>query len=252
MEKVNLSEMRKFFEALLSGTLDIRIKKGAKKKLPKEKVAKERVAKKKVAKKKIAKKKVAKRRVVKKGKVAPKLKARGKRKAAMKTRKTKRKVGRKAMSPLARQKAIAKARRIKIREAKRNLPASREVFEFLLGKNDGAKLSVLAKYFGSRRTVLKPMLAKLVAKKDLINDKEVYYLKRRIRKGGAAVREKLPPVKAEAVVGYLKENPGATMTQMTNGLQLNSYQRLIKVLNLLKKDKKVTVDGKKYNLANLE
>ena len=223
MEKVDLSGLKKILQGLLDGTIDVRLKKGTKK--PKGKVGRPPKKTTKLSKKKM------------------------KKKVAAKTRKYTRKVGRKPFSALAKQKAIAKIKRNLIREAKRNLPTSREVFEFLHGKHDGAKLSVISRHFNSPRNVFKPFISKLVANGDLTNDRGVFYLKRRIRNLGPSVVEKLPPVKPEVVIHYLQANPGVTLAEMTSGLGLNSYQRLIKVVNHLKKTQKVLLEDKKYRLA---
>lgn len=246
MEKLDLTELKKFFEALLAGTLEIRLKKNAKKKAGKVGRPAKKVKTK--AKPEGKAKAKAKAKVKAKAKTKTKTKAKSKGKAAAKS-KPPRKVGRKALTPLARQKALAKAKRDKIRDARRKLPQPREVFEFLLGKHEGAKLSVLAKHFQARRTVMKQMLAKLTAKGDLITDREIYYLKRRIRKSGGAAREKLPPVKPEAIIEYLTSNPEATLVAMAKELQVETYQRLIKAINQLKKAGKVVSEGKKYRLA---
>ncbi|NLI76408.1 MAG: hypothetical protein GX442_08200 [Candidatus Riflebacteria bacterium] len=212
MEKIDLTAVRRLLRGLLNGSLEI-VSRGKGRKAS-----------------------------VKAGK------ANGKGRAAAKAKR--RKPGRKPMSPTARAKAQLKAKRAKIRAARQQLPQPRQVFEFLHGKTDGAKLSVLAKHFGARRSLLKVMLGKLVDKQDLDCAHEVYYLKRRIRKGpGVAAERKAPPVKPAAVLDYLKDHPGATLVQMTKKLGAENYQKLIKVINLLKKEDRVKVEGKAYSLT---
>lgn len=211
MEKIDLTAVRRLLRGLLNGSLEI-VRRG-------------------------------------KGRKATKAgKANGKGRAATKAKR--RKPGRKPMSPTARAKAMQKAKRAKIRAARQQLPQARQVFEFLHGKTDGAKLSVLAKHFGARRSLLKVMLGKLVAKEDLDCAREVYYLKRRIRKGpGMAAERKAPPIKPAAVLDYLKDHPGATLVQMTKELGAENYQKLIKVVNQLKNQNRVKVEGKAYSLT---
>ncbi len=211
MEKIDLSAVRKLLRGLLNGSLEI-VSRGKGRKAS--------------------------------GQAG---KANGKGRAAKARR---RKPGRKPMSPTARAKALQKAKRAKIRAARQQLPQPRQVFEFLHGKTDGAKLSVLAKHFGARRSLLKVMLRKLVEKQDLDCAHEVYYLKRRIRKGpGMTAEPKAPPIKPSAILDYLKDHPGATLVQMTKKLGAETYQKLIKVVNQLKRENRVKVEGKAYSLA---
>ncbi len=212
-KKISLSAIRYLLQGILDGTLEIRYREGAR---PKKSSAKQA----------------------------------GRPKAEKRPKGWRRKPGRKPMSPVARQKALLRAKRNKLRQARQALPTPRQVFEALHGKTDGLKLSALAKIFKAPRTLLKDLLAKLVKAEDLQLVKDVYYLKRRIRTGkGTAAERKSPPIEPQAVLAYLETHPGATLVEMTKELGAESYQKLNKVINVLKKEQKVTVNGKAYTLA---
>ncbi len=92
------------------------------------------------------------------------------------------KPGRPAMSPAQKRMKLEKAKAKKIRQAKKTLPAPRDIFLLLHGKLEGLKISEIAKHFQANRTALKGFLGKLVGKGDLDAMKGRYYLHRRIRK----------------------------------------------------------------------
>lgn len=167
-----------------------------------------------------------------------------------------RKPGRKPMSITARINAIERAKRKKLREARKRLPTPRQIFLALYGKTEGLKLTALAKEFNAPRNLLKNLLTKLVKKEDLTEVKGVYYLKRRIRKGKKSItateEEKTPPIKPEQVLSYLKTHPGSTLVEMTRALGAKNYQKLNKVVKTLKDQKKIIVNGKAYSLASPE
>ncbi|RCK80230.1 MAG: hypothetical protein OZSIB_3412 [Candidatus Ozemobacter sibiricus] len=211
-KKISLSAIRHLLQGILDGTLEIHYREGAR------------------------------------SKTAAAANA-GRPKTARRSPGRRRKPGRKPMSPSARQKALLRAKREKLRQARQALPTPRQIFEALHGKTDGLKLSALAKHFQAPRTLLKGLLAKLVKKNDIQLVKDVYYLRRRIRTGEGSAARKSPPIEPAAVLAYLEEHPGATLVEMTKSLGAESYQKLNKVINLLKRENKVVVNGKSYSLA---
>ncbi|MFZ2958369.1 MAG: hypothetical protein WA705_15890 [Candidatus Ozemobacteraceae bacterium] len=160
-----------------------------------------------------------------------------------------RKPGRKPMSASARKQALVRLRSAKLRQEKNKLPDARDLFLFLNGKLDGVKLTALAAHFQVKRTILKTMVRKLVKKGDLNDDKGTIYLKRRIRGVNSVKVEKAPPIPEKDVLKYLAANPNATLSQMTEDMKEKSYQRLIRVINRLQRNKKVKKDGKAYSIA---
>jgi len=161
--------------------------------------------------------------------------------------KIRRKPGRKAMSPSVKKRLLLKEKAVKIKQAKKSLPNAKRIFSFLDGKLDGIKLTALAKNFGVKRTILKPMILRLIKNGDLNEDKGVLYLKRRIRKKKGKKAPKPIPITPAVVENYLRNKGAATMAKITKDLKEKNYQRLIKVINVLKKEKKVDVENKIYH-----
>ena len=153
------------------------------------------------------------------------------------------KPGRKPLSKTEKMKLL-KAR---IRANKPILPEPRDIFLYLQGKYEGVKLTKLAAHFKLKRTQLKGLIEKLVKKKDLSNVGGTLFLERRIRNVEPKV-VKTPPVSEEKVLGYLKKNANATLTEMAKDMGEDSYHRFIRVMNRLEKNGKVVKEGKAYSL----
>ncbi len=141
-------------------------------------------------------------------------------------------------------------KRQKVKAAKQSLPTPREVFVFLADKLEGAKLTAVAAHFKVKRPVIKPLIAKLVASKDLTQMGGKFFLQRRLRGvGGKKAAEKVPAVTEKEILAYLGANPDSTMSAMAKALGNGKYQKLIKVLNKLVKDGKVKKEGKGYRVG---
>ena len=163
-------------------------------------------------------------------------------KAVRKTAK-KGKPGRKPLSKTEKNKLL-KARK---RANKPVLPSPRDIFVFMQEKYAGVKLTQLASHFKLKRTQLKGLVAKLVKKKDLSDVRGTLFLERRLRNVGSKI-EKPIPVSEDQVLGYLKKNSPATLTDMAKDMGEESYHRFIRVVNRLEKNGKVAKDGKAYSL----
>ncbi|HNV69481.1 MAG TPA: hypothetical protein PKO06_07290 [Candidatus Ozemobacteraceae bacterium] len=160
------------------------------------------------------------------------------------------KPGRKPLSPSAKKIRQMRAKARLVRQAKKSLPAPRDVFLALEGKTDGLKLSQLSNQFKVKRNLLRDMLDRLVAKEDLATLKGRYFLARRLRHKNGDRKERQPPISEKQILDYLKKHQKASLTHMTSALKEKSYQRLIRVINSLRKSKKVVKDGKEYRLAD--
>ncbi|MBF0499049.1 MAG: hypothetical protein HQM09_02855 [Candidatus Riflebacteria bacterium] len=166
-----------------------------------------------------------------------------------KNKSSSKKPGRKPMSATARRQALIRLRAAKLRQEKNKLPAVRDLFSYLSGKYEGMKLTALASHFHVKRTLLKVLVQKLVKKGDLADDRGSIYLKRRIRGVNSVKVEKAPPIPEKDVLKYLVSHPQSTLAQMAKDLKEKSYQRLIRVMNRLQKNRKVKKDGKTYSMA---
>lgn len=171
---------------------------------------------------------------------------------AVKGKKTKasatpaKKRGRKPLpATVKKQKQLAKKSE-KIKVEKSSLPTPREVFVFLADKLEGAKITEIAAHFKVKRLIIKPMIAKLVAKKDLTQMDGKLFLQRRLRGLSGAKREKAPAITEKEILAYLAKHPDSTMSAMAKALSNGKYQKLIKVLNKLVKTEKVEKKGKAY------
>lgn len=158
-----------------------------------------------------------------------------------KTVKPMRKAPRKAMPPKPADKKMAK-------EEKVVLPEPRQIFLFLRNKRDGVKLTPMARNFGIKRSLFRPLLDKLVAAKDIDLYNGAYFLRRRLRKVDGPAPEKPTPISSQAILATLGEMPGATLTELAHALGETSYQRLIKPMNALKTKGLVVLEGKSYRL----
>jgi hypothetical protein len=163
--------------------------------------------------------------------------------------KKKGKPGRKPMSEAVRRRKAEKARAAKFRMEKRALPKDREIFLLLNGKLEGMKPSDIARSFKVKRDLLKETLKRLVKQEDLSELRGRFYLSRRLRGEGQAREAKPEPIAPEAVIKYLQKHGPTTMSKMASDMGEETYHRLIRVFNGLKKDKKVSVVGKEYHLA---
>ncbi len=161
-----------------------------------------------------------------------------------------RKAGRKPLPPSVKKKIQERTKAAKVRAERKALPAPRDIFLFLDGKTDGVKLTALAKHFDAKRSLFKNVMEKLVKAEDVVESKGVYYLQRRIRNRGGKRPAKPAPIAPQTVLSYLGKNPGAGMAAIAESLGESSYQRLIKVMNALKKEGKVRVENKTYSLAD--
>jgi len=161
-----------------------------------------------------------------------------------------RKAGRKPLPPSIKKKIQERTKAAKVRAARKALPTPREIFFFLDGKTDGVKLTALAKNFGVKRSMLKNLMQKLVNSGDVVESHSTYYLQRRIRNRGGKRPVKPAPIAPTTVLAYLGKHPGVAMSGLAQALGESSYQRLIKVINALKKDGKVRVENKTYSLAD--
>ncbi len=171
------------------------------------------------------------------------------RKMAVRAAKPK-KPGRKPLSPSAKKIRLMRAKARLIRQAKKSLPAPREVFLALEGKTDGLKLSQLSNQFKAKRSLMRDMLEKLVDKEDLYSLKGRYFLARRLRHKGETRKERQPPVSEKQILDYLKKHQKASLSAMTSALKEKSYQRLIRVINTLCKNEKIVKEGKDYRIAD--
>ena len=163
-------------------------------------------------------------------------------------RKTVGKPGRKALSPSAKKIRMERTKKRKIREFKNALPEPSQVFDFLFGKSDGEKLSVISRKFNSKRSLLRVLLDKLVKKGDLDHLKGTYFLSRRIRRKDSVKEKKPAPVSEKQVVEFLKQNKAVTLNAMAKGFGAK-YQKFIRVVNRLVDTGKVKKDGKNYRLT---
>lgn len=168
---------------------------------------------------------------------------------AKRGRKPSRKPGRKPLSPTIKKQQQLRQKAAKIRKEKSLLPTPRDLFLFLADKYQGVKLTALASQFKVKRNLLKPMVLKLVDKGDIVDDHGTYYLKRRVR-GVGQTEEKPTPITERQVLDYLNKKPDSTLSGMAHDMKEKSYQRLIRVINRLKKAGKVVKDGKTYSLAD--
>lgn len=174
--------------------------------------------------------------------------------AAASTKKVKsgppKKRGRKPLPATVKKQKAIKKQQAKIKKAKNALPESREVFVYLAHKYKGSKITEIAAHFKVKRSILAPVLSKLVAKGDLTQMGGKFFLQRRLRGvGGGKKVEKAPAITEKEVLGYLSENPGSTMSEMAKALGNGKYQKLIKVLNKLVKAEKVKKEGKGYRVG---
>ena len=168
---------------------------------------------------------------------------------AKRGRKAAGKPGRKPLSPTIKKQLQLRQKAAKIRKEKSLLPSPRELFVFLADKYQGVKLTALASQFKVKRNLLKPMVQKLVKKGDIVDDHGTFYLKRRVR-GLGQNEEKPSPITEKQVLEYLHKKPESTLSGMAHDMKEKSYQRLIRVINRLKKAGKVSKDGKTYSLAD--
>ena len=161
------------------------------------------------------------------------------------------KPGRRPLSEGAKRKKKEKAKAEKARQARRALPNPRDLFLFLVGKLDGMTLSQIARHFAVKRSLLGPLLGKLVKKGDLDALKGKYFLRRRVRlpEGQKAVDTKPQPVSPAAILAYLADNGPSTLAAMAKAMHEPSYHRLIRVANALKKSGQISTEGKVYRLS---
>lgn len=160
------------------------------------------------------------------------------------------KPGRKPLSPSAKKIRQMRAKARLLRQAKKSLPAPRDVFLALEGKIDGLKLSQLSNQFKVKRSLMRAMLDRLVDKEDLYCVKGRYFLARRLRHAGESRKERQPPVSEKQILDYLKKHQKASLATMTAALKEKSYQRLIRVIHTLCENEKIVKDGKEYRLAD--
>lgn len=161
-----------------------------------------------------------------------------------------RKAGRKPLPPSVKKKIQERTKAAKVRAERKALPVPRDIFLFLDGKREGVKLTALAKHFGVKRSLLKSLMQKLVKTEDVAESHGTYYLQRRIRNRGGKRPVKPEPIAPQAVLSYLSENSGAAMSDIAKAMGESSYQRLIKVINALKKTGKVRAENKAYFIAD--
>lgn len=161
-----------------------------------------------------------------------------------------RKAGRKPLPPSVKKKIQERTKAAKVRAERKALPIPRDIFLFLDGKTEGVKLTALAKHFGVKRSLLKNVMHKLVKSEDVAESHSTYFLQRRIRNHGGKRPAKPAPIAPQSVLSYLAKNSGAAMSAIAEALGESSYQRLIKVVNALKKTGKVRVENKGYYLAD--
>jgi hypothetical protein len=169
---------------------------------------------------------------------------------AKKVLKKKGKPGRPSLSPTEKRKRAAQAKTSRIRKQKQALPSPRDLLLFMVDQRDGLKLSDIARQFGVSRLIIKPFLAKLLAKGDLTELHGRLYLKRRVRVPGKPPREIPVPISETVVLEYLGKNGPTTLSAMAKAMNEPSYHRLIRVTNALKKSGKVTSEGKTYHLTS--
>lgn len=131
---------------------------------------------------------------------------------------------------------------------KHQLPDDRQVFLYMNDKHLGVKLSELAREFHLKRNQIQGLLDRLVKKGDLsLSKQKVYFLERRLRKTGVQ-KEKPTPIPAGKILQYLQKHAPATMAQIAAEFGGGKYQRLIRPMNKLEKEKKVLKKNKEYTL----
>jgi predicted ArsR family transcriptional regulator len=164
--------------------------------------------------------------------------------------KKKGKPGRPSLSSTEKRKRAVQAKTAKIRQQKKALPSPRDLLLFMVDQRDGLKLSDIARQFGVSRIIMKPFLAKLLAKGDLTELSGRLFLQRRVRvPGKPPLRQAPPPIPETAVLAYLEKNGPSTLSAMAQAMNEPSFHRLIRVTNALKKAGKVIPEGKTYRLA---
>ncbi|MBI4641817.1 MAG: helix-turn-helix transcriptional regulator [Candidatus Tectomicrobia bacterium] len=157
--------------------------------------------------------------------------------------------GRKPIAQTTKTKKKAKAKVIKIGQAKGSLPTLRKLFFFLHGKIDGVNLQEISTHFEVNRGPLKVLLDKLVRRGSLHASKGLFFLHRPLQPRSTVNPVRPAPIIESAVLDYLAKTSAVTIHQMAMDMGESSHHRLIRVVNDLKKAGKIVVERKKYWLA---
>jgi len=156
--------------------------------------------------------------------------------------------GRKPLSAKQKENNAKLRKKRKARSEIRELPEPRNIFLFLFGKSDGETLTKIAQHFGVRRSVLKPLLQKLVSKKDIDIFQGSYLLKRPIRKVPGNQVSKPEPIAELDILTFVKKAPGKSMAEIAKGLGEENHQRLIHPIKRLRESGKLVEENKRYKL----